>query len=278
MRIEKILNNNVIVTIDEGREMVVMGKGIAFGKKVNETFDESKIDKKFLLETAELNRLEELTAIIDESYMELTDRAVSYAVEKLGKKLSNSIYITLADHINSLRTNLENGIRLKNSMFWEIQKLYKDEFKVAKGILKMINEDFGSDFDEHEAANITLHLVNAELDTNIKSVVDITRVINDIMKIVKYDMGIVYREDTLAYYRFVTHLRFFAQRLINNDVFETSDDLELFRMLMIKYPDEYKSVLKIKKHILSEYEYEISDEESMYLLLHIAKVVRESRN
>lgn len=35
MRIEKILNNNVVVTRDKlNREMIVMGKGLAFKKRL----------------------------------------------------------------------------------------------------------------------------------------------------------------------------------------------------------------------------------------------------
>ena len=51
MKIGKILNNNVVVIFEEGRtEKIVMGRGIAFGKKVGDTIDEEKIDKTFLLE------------------------------------------------------------------------------------------------------------------------------------------------------------------------------------------------------------------------------------
>ncbi|WP_313167644.1 CAT RNA binding domain-containing protein [Streptococcus parasuis] len=43
MQIEKVYNNNVIQTTDQqGRELIVMGKGLGFQKKAGEELDTSK--------------------------------------------------------------------------------------------------------------------------------------------------------------------------------------------------------------------------------------------
>ena len=56
MKVGKILNNNVVVVFESGKtEKIVMGRGIAFGKKVGDTIDEEKIDKTFLLENSDNN-------------------------------------------------------------------------------------------------------------------------------------------------------------------------------------------------------------------------------
>ena len=52
MKIEKILNNNVVVIIDEGVEKVVMGRGLAFKKSVGDPVDEAVINKVFALSSA----------------------------------------------------------------------------------------------------------------------------------------------------------------------------------------------------------------------------------
>ena len=50
MQIYKILNNNVAVVLDEnGREKVVMGRGICFKKKAGELIPDEIIDKTFFL-------------------------------------------------------------------------------------------------------------------------------------------------------------------------------------------------------------------------------------
>ena len=50
MNIKRIYNNNVVmVEKDNGEEMIVLGKGLAFGKKVGETIEEEQIEKIFTL-------------------------------------------------------------------------------------------------------------------------------------------------------------------------------------------------------------------------------------
>ena len=57
MRIEKILNNNVVITRNElNQEMIVMGKGLAFKRKVGDLITETSIDKKFQVADDRLSR------------------------------------------------------------------------------------------------------------------------------------------------------------------------------------------------------------------------------
>ena len=52
MIVEKVLNNNVVVSIEPKtrKEIILMGQGIAFGKKIGQEIDESKIEKRFMVE------------------------------------------------------------------------------------------------------------------------------------------------------------------------------------------------------------------------------------
>ena len=50
MKIEKVLNNNVIQALDNNVEYIVMGKGLGFQKKVGNLVDKEKIEKTFVLE------------------------------------------------------------------------------------------------------------------------------------------------------------------------------------------------------------------------------------
>ena len=53
MKIEKVLNNNVIQALDNNVEYIVMGKGLGFQKRVGELVDKEKIEKTFVLENTE---------------------------------------------------------------------------------------------------------------------------------------------------------------------------------------------------------------------------------
>ena len=52
MKIDKVINNNVVSALDEqGKELVIMGRGSAFQKKAGQRLDEKRIEKIFRLES-----------------------------------------------------------------------------------------------------------------------------------------------------------------------------------------------------------------------------------
>ena len=53
MKIEKVLNNNVVQALDNNVEYIVMGKGLGFQKRVGDLVDKEKIEKTFVLENTE---------------------------------------------------------------------------------------------------------------------------------------------------------------------------------------------------------------------------------
>ena len=49
MIILKIFNNNVVLSEEMDQEVIVMGRGLAFGKKVGEELDDTAIEKRYIL-------------------------------------------------------------------------------------------------------------------------------------------------------------------------------------------------------------------------------------
>lgn len=278
MNIEKILNNNVVVSVNElKQEVILMGKGLGFGKRIGDVIEENFIEKSFTIDKdSDVIPYLHLFQELDLEYFSFTECLINMAKVKLGKKLNNSIYITLTDHIATLDERAKINAYIKNTMLWDIQRLYKDEFIVAKKMVEVINEKFHSSFDDHEAANITMHLVNAQMNTDFSKTMDITKFMTDILNLIKYHFKIEYQEESLTYYRFITHLRFFAQRVYSNSTFNSQDDIGLLDVVKVKYAKYYDGTLMIQKFIERNYNYELEEEELLYLTIHIAKVVRES--
>lgn len=279
MIIKQVLNNNVVVCENESKEeVVVMGRGVAFGFKKGDTVCEDKVEKIFTSGKGyDFNHFVKLIGEIDLVNYEFIEGLIEFAKSELGKKLNNSIYITLTDHINTLHERAEVGAYVKNTMLWDIKRLYKEEFSISKQIVNKINEKLGSEFDDNEAASIALHIVNAELDTEMKVAIDITKVMTQILNIVKYNFKINYDEDSLTYHRFITHLRFFTQRIFNKNTYTGNEENELFELVKIKYSDSYNCSQVIKKFLVDEYDYTLEDEECLYLTIHISKIVKESK-
>lgn len=82
---------------------------------------------------------------------------------------------------------------------------------------------------------IALHIVNASQGGyNLNKTYQITHIVQDILNIVRLHFGLVYDENSLNYTRFVTHLQYFAQRMLNEEIPNTGDDF-LFEQVQLKY-------------------------------------------
>lgn len=278
MFIHKVLNNNAVTVIKNEKECVVMWSGIAFQKKKGDSIDESKINKVFLLDSkSNTDKLINLISEIPIEYIQVAEEIVSYAENTLGKKLNETIYLTLTDHINFAVARYKENIMLRSSILWEIKKFYKDEFNVALKALEIIKERIGIAFLEDEAASIALHIINGQLnqDNDISEIADIMNVVQEVLNIIKYSLKIDLDEDTLNCYRFIVHLKFFAERIFKNNYYEDTDE-DLYNVIISKYPEAYKCSKKIKEFIARKYGNDISNEEVLYLTIHIQRVIKDS--
>lgn len=277
MEIAKILNNNVVVILDEHRrEQVVMGKGLGFQKQPGDSLDRSKIEKVFALQSDELvARLSELLNQIPLEVMTASDRIIQLARERLGK-LQESLYISLTDHCHFAMERQKKGMAIRNVLLWEIKRLYPKEFALGREALGIIHQRLGVQLAEDEAGFIALHLVTAQLEGEMPEVMDVTRVMQEILHIVKYQLQIEYQEESLSYQRFVTHLKFFAQRLLNRSTVE-DDDQTLYAAVKDNYPLAFRCAEKLRRHLAKSHQRELSNEEIMFLAIHIERVRKESR-
>lgn len=276
MKIHKVLNNNVAFVLDEnGNDIIYVGKGIAFQKKPGDELDESLIDKKFYMADATINdRFQQILMDIPMQHIELASDAVEYAKVSTGKSFSDTIYISLSDHIYTAIQRFLDGVSIKNPMRWEIQRFYEPEYEVGLKVLDMVEERFKIRLPEDEASSIAVHLVNASMASDsIEDVYEVTKIITDISNIVRYFFSVEFDTKSVYYYRFVTHIRFFAQRLVLKQLYDGNSDDSLFEILKTQYINSYQCILKIEQYILKNYNYKISNDEKLYLMIHVERIV-----
>ncbi|MBT2725314.1 BglG family transcription antiterminator LicT [Bacillus sp. ISL-46] len=277
MKIEKILNNNAVISTKDKQEVIIIGRGIAFNKRVGDDIDEQLIDKIFTLENEDImKKFKTLIADMPIEYMEISEKIIAYAKMKLGKKLNDSIYIHLTDHIHFAIERIKSNLPIKNGLLWETKQLYKDEYEIGLEALNMICEQFGVILPEDEAGFLALHFVNAELGEEMPVVQSMTKVMQEILTIVRYHFKIEFNENSLPFYRFITHLKFFAQRLVKGNHYNSTSDDDLYDVIILKYPEAYKCSQKIKKFIENSYTYQLTNEEMIYLTIHIERVVKNN--
>lgn len=277
MKIAKVINNNVISVIDaQNKELVIMGRGVAFQKRPGDLVDESKIEKTFKLDNKDVSeKFKTLLYDVPMEYMDVSERIISYAKEKLGKKLNDSIYVSLTDHITFAIERCQKGLIISNPLLWEIKRIYADEYAIGLKALTKINEMLGITLPQDEAGFIAMHIVNAELNEEMPNVVNMTRLIQDILNIVKYHFKIELDEESLNYFRFLTHLKFFAQRLYTDSPYNNEDDF-LYEMVKEKQKEAFACVEKIRDFIKKTHNHQLTKEEMAYLTIHIERVVNRS--
>lgn len=278
MILKKALNNNVVLAEDEhAEEVIATGNGIAFNLKPGDTISEEKITKIFVVKTQDLAaKLSELLKDVKMECVEIADDIVKYARPKLSGEINDYIYLALIDHISFAIERHKQGNKIENRLLWEIKRFYKEEFAVGMHALQIIKEKIGVSFDENEASFIALHFVNARMDHNeINLTIKTSKMIKDIMDIISYHFKVEIDESSWNYNRFVTHLKFFAQRMFANETSEQGYNA-LFQDLRSKFPHEYKCVQKIGHYIDKQYGQPLSNDEMMYLILHISRLVNRT--
>ncbi|MDB7979302.1 PRD domain-containing protein [Faecalicoccus pleomorphus] len=275
-RIRRIFNNNALLAINEkGQEVIYVGRGLAYGCSKGDIVRKEYIDKTFSLSS---DHNEKFTELIEEFSLEdilLAEKAISYIKQKSKDVLSDSIYVTLTDHISIMLERIRKGCDFDYTSLLNIKQLYHEEFKIAEGVVDLISQDLKMEIPKAEANFITLHIVNASTDSNIVKVYKITNMMTGILNIVKTRFDIS-ETDNIDYDRFVTHCRFLVNRIIDQQKtnLDSGKELKAWSSLISIYDDENECVNEITDYLLQKYNYSINKEERLYLMLHLAKLTR----
>ena len=279
MIIEKVLNNNVVVSIDPKtkKEIILLGSGIAFNKKIGQEVDESKIEKTFVLDDKTLgNKFKKLINQITDGVFQLSHEIISHASKELNAKFDKQIYISLSDHIAFAIKRYKKNMMIKSELLNEIRRVHKKEYKVALWALEFLNRKLKIELPEDEAGFIALHFINASLNQSTSNSIESTKIVKDILNIIRYYFSLEFKEDDLNYDRLLTHLKYFSKRIIENNQDNASED-EFINMVIKSYPEAYNCTLKIKEYIVNNYKYDVNSNEIVYLTLHIQRIVSVSR-
>lgn len=271
--IEKVINNNIISAYEKsGAEVIVMGRGFGFKKKQGEVVPADQISKIFRIKSRTLTeQFKELLANMPLERVRISDEIISHAKDHLKLKLNQSIYVTLTDHINFAIERVSQGIEPQNALLWEIKRFYPQEFQLGIYALELIQDRLDILLPEDEAGFIALHFVNAEYGTDIRDAVKFPDQMQAIVDIVERDLGILLDESSLHYERFMTHIKFLIQRIYRKELL-SSEDRELSLLMQRKYPREYQCSLKVAEYIMQATGSRLSEEEIMYLSVHIRRV------
>ena len=277
MRIKKIINNNILCAVDEkGNELIVTGRGIGFQRHRGEIIDTSLVERTYRMEEKTGQRkLRELVEKIPVEHLNLTEGLIEHIKTQIPQKLNESLLITMADHISFAILRKAQGVEFSNPLKGSIMCYYPTEYHLGQYCLGVIREQLGGTLHEDEPAILALHIVNAELNTNMSEMYDITKLIEGTISVVEYYYQKTFDRESLDFNRFVVHLRYFAQRLFQGKTMEDAQGErdEVFRQLIMKNCKEhYKCAQCIAQYIQNTYQKSLSEEELIYLTIHLKRI------
>ncbi|MCI9263001.1 MAG: PRD domain-containing protein [Oscillospiraceae bacterium] len=275
MRIRQIINNNTIFSEDaQGNELIVMGKGIGFQGRRGEEVDPGAVEKVFVLKNeTEKNKYLTMTEDIPYEVISFGIRVSDYIVSCGAKAIQKDhLMLPLVDHIYTTLERYKKGIRFDNTVLWNLRVLYPEEYKIAQDVTDMMISAFNLPIDESEANYITLHIINAELDLDPQDGYKATGIIDLAMSTVEEFFGTALDRDSVDLARFISHLQFFAKRMLKNVLWNGEDELSL--MVRHQYKEAYECAGQIIQRLEKSYGIPIHEEERTYLTIHIARLMK----
>lgn len=277
MVIKRIYNNNVAMVEDEGVERIAIGRGITFGRSRGDELDTSAVEKVFTLDDPDsLNHLERLIKGIPSEYLSVAEDIVAMLRAELGSDVDDNVLIALTDHISMAIERERAEVPCDNPLLMETRRFYKKEFALALRAQDIIEDRLGIRVSEGEVGFITLHIVNATMQQRADHLMLSISMINEILGIVAEAFDLVYDEESIQYERFLRHLQFFAQRVLDKSVVQ-SEDTFLFHLGKDQYPAAFECTERIGEHVASTYGCAVADAEKGYLVYHIMNLVNAAR-
>jgi beta-glucoside operon transcriptional antiterminator len=276
MQVYKPINNNIVSAFDEdGMETILIGRGIGYKARTGDEIPELSVQKVFKMSSQrETDRLKELFASIPDAHLEVTDDIFSYARDKLNKRLNERAFISLADHISFAVQRFRQGMDFQNLLLPEVRRLYAQEYAIGLHALDLMERRLGFRFPDDEAASIAMHIFNAEYDVSIGDVFHVTQLLDRVLRHITQTMEYALDEGDYHSQRFIAHLKFLAQRVVQKQKLAVKDNklLDFISLVAEQYPRELTCAREIAVFLREDYGYEMSLEETASMAIHIKRL------
>lgn len=270
-RITKILNHNSFMGIESknDQECLIMGKGVAFGKKVGQTVSVTADSRVYSLkELTDRGEAKEIIKSVSPLCLELANEVLNQAEEEFGK-VDRSILFTMADHLDFAVRRIQNGEQISNPLTDDIRIMFYKEYKVAGCIRDLLKEKLGIRIDEHEIGYIALHVHSAIVDENVSQAMEIARTVRECICMVEEETGKSIDVMSLSYNRLMNHVRYMVARAIHGEKLKMS----LNDYMSVKFPGPYMTAEKICRKMEKSLKLPIPDIEIGYLAMHLERMM-----
>lgn len=269
MQILRIFNNNVVLARRGSEDVVVTGRGIAFGAKKGDVLDESKVQRVFVpSDGRDPDHSGQMIAGLPAEDI----HRVTAALEAVGAKPSITLVTAVTDHIINALERASRGEEIAYPLRAEVQHLYPAEYAQGERLLEHINILFDATLPTTEATALAMHLVNAGFNTgDLAHTYRMTGLIQQMMQIIAAEFGVEFEAASINVARFITHIRYLFVRLEQGKQLERGNS-PLVRELTRSYPREVECARKVAAVVELRFDTALTEDEIAYLALHIARL------
>ena len=269
-RVEKVLNHNAVIAIhDENHgEYLLMGKGIGFGKKINERMETRDTDTVYSLqESTERGDSEELAKSISPVCLEVADEVLRQSEKTFGRVDRNMLF-PMADHIEYAVKRIQNHEQIRNPLTDDIRVLFHAEYKTAMCIQSILQERLSVQMDEDEIGYIALHIHSAIEDEKVSQAMQLAPAVRQCVALVEDQIGKPIDVLSLSYNRLMNHIRYMVVRALKGEELKVSmnDYMEL------KFPQSFSRARIVCDQVSHDLRCQLSETEIGYLAMHIERV------
>ncbi|EHI97791.1 transcriptional antiterminator, BglG [Clostridium sp. DL-VIII] len=268
----KSYNNNIVSVKMNEKERVLFGKGIGFGKKLGDVIEKgTEVEKIFVIEDDDnLRNFKQVIENVDEEFLILCEKMISYIEAELKENLDERIHIALVDHLNFALKRLSNNEEIENPFIVEIKALYPKEYKLGEKVSEILQNETKVSIPMGEIGFIALHIHSARNSGKVSNTIKNTYLINSIIGFIEEKLGIQIDKTSLDYARFLTHLKFAIKRIAA----DISIKNDFIKEIKSKYKLSYKIAKGVSNILIDRLEKDIAEDEIAYLAMHIERFRR----
>ena len=262
-RVIKPLNNNGLLALtEEGREVILLGKGIGFGKKSGERLERLPQAKVYhLITDGESSALQRVNGI--------DAHAVEFAARKSFPDMADDILLPMADHIAMALERCRRGIRLPNPLQHDIMAMFPDEYRIAEQGIRAIEREDGVELPPEEAGYLSLHIHAGISEQNAGDSLTNIRLAAECIAELEAELGLTLRRTELKYTRLVSHICYMILRIRAQEVVPIQMDDYVRKM----YPKAYALAEKLSVSLSRKLRLPVAAAETTLLAIHIQRVL-----
>lgn len=269
-----MLNNNVVLARDEiGREAILTGRGLGFQRKRGQDVDTSLISRRYI-PADNAQSVAEVIAGIPLERLALAERVFRKAARELGADVPASTIIAVVDHINQAMERVRQGLTMDYPLRAEVAHLHPEELRLAEAMVAELNAAQEIQLPGGEAVALALHLFTAAIGApSAQAAGEQSRLIGQVMELLEKTYGEAFDPDSVNAARFAVHLRYFLVRARTAVQIEDGTASLVAEALRASDPDAYRVALRIRDLMEIRLGIAVTEDETAYLALHIARLI-----